>query len=189
MYVNETDKMTNYLRNLLIDSRETIKFPKKARNNNHLLDSKNRAIFTSLPIELNVYSDNILLIGATGIVGALLIYKLLQKTDADIYCLVQAKDLAAAELQIHQTLKMYGLFQEESSSRIIALAANKNQQNLGISQEGFEMLGMNIDSIYTCETLSENVYSNSNKVMTEILRLSKLFKPKALHFMLFPIWE
>ena len=201
MFVNQNKVAQNSLLDLFIDSQKSAKTPlEKMLINQFIDDTTYSDIFADksinnnlLPIELGTLPNNIFFIGGTELAGAFLIYKLLQQTTADIYCLVEADNFEQVKLILQRNLQVYGIFEEEFNSRIIPLIGNESKTNLGISKEGFEMLAVNIDSIYHCSSTLDCLYPNSagnssNYLgIKEVLRLSSLFKPKTLHMMLFPI--
>ncbi|HAE06442.1 MAG TPA: polyketide synthase [Richelia sp.] len=132
--------------------------------------------------------DNIFLTGGTGFLGAFIIYELLRQTNADIYCLVRADDINAGKQKLQLNLKSYALWEEKFESRIIPVLGDLSLPYLGISQEGFEMLAANIDTIYHSGAMLNYVYPYSalkapNVLGTqEVLRMASLFKLKAVHY-------
>ena len=201
MFVNQKKIAQNSMLDLFIDSQKSAEAPlDKMPINQFIDDSTYSDIFADtsinsnlLPIEFGTLPNNIFFLGGTELAGAFLRYKLLQQTTADIYYLVEADNFEQGKLKLQQNLQAYGILEEEFNSRIIPLVGNESQANLGISKEGFEMLAVNIDSIYHCSSMLDCLYpdsvGNSNNYLgiKEVLRLSSLFKPKTLHMMLFPI--
>jgi len=200
MFVNQNKTAQNSLFNLFIDSNKAAEVPLEKMPISQFIDRNHPNFFvdnsknnSSLPIEFGTSPSNIFFLGGTELVGAFLIYKLLQQTTADIYCLVEAENFEQGKLKLQQNLQVYGILQEEFTSRIIPLVGNESKANLGISKEGFEMLAVNIDTIYHCSSMLECLYPNSasdaNNYLgiKEVLRLSSLFKTKTLHMMMFPI--
>lgn len=130
----------------------------------------------------------ILLTGATGFLGAFLLYELLQKTTADIYCLIRAKtnEIATEKLQNH--LKSYLLWDESFNQRIIPLRGDLSQPLLGLSAEQFAAIASQIDIIYHNGAFVNFTYPYSqlkaaNVLGTqEILRLAAQTKVKPVHF-------
>ena len=200
MFVNQNKVAQNSMLDLFIDSQKSAKPALDKMPISQFIDSTYAEIFADesinnnlLPIEFGTLPNNIFFLGGTELAGAFLIYKLLQQTTADIYCLVEANNFQRGKLKLQQNLQVYGILEEEFDSRIIPLVGNENKTNLGISNEGFEMLAINIDCIYHCSSmldcLNPNSADNTNNYLgiKEVLRLSSLFKPKTLHMMLFPI--
>jgi amino acid adenylation domain-containing protein/thioester reductase-like protein len=132
--------------------------------------------------------DAILLTGATGFLGAFLLYELLQKTTADIYCLIRAKTKAIATERLQNHLKSYLLWDESFNQRIIPLIGDLSQPLLGLSAEQFTAIASQIDVIYHNGAFVNFTYPYSqlkaaNILGTqEILRLAAQIKVKPVHF-------
>lgn len=131
--------------------------------------------------------DNaILLTGATGFLGAFLLFELLQQTTADIYCLVRP-NIESAKNKLQSSLESYLLWQESFSNRIIPVIGDLSQPLLGLSQEQFNSLA-SVDAIYhngawVHHTSSYSTLKAANVLGTqEILRLASLIKLKPVHF-------
>lgn len=131
---------------------------------------------------------SILLTGASGFLGAFLLSELLEKTEADIYCLVRAADTVAGMRKIQNNLKSYNLWKEQHSSRIIPVVGDLSQHRLGLSPEQFEKLAQQIDVIYHNAAILNFVYPYSALKSTnvlgtqEVLRLACQSKVKTLHY-------
>jgi len=132
--------------------------------------------------------DNVFLTGGTGFLGAFIIQELLQKTNADIYCLVRAAHQEEGKQKLRKNLQQYFVWEEEFSPRIIPVLGDLGQPRLGISTEGFEMLAANIDAIYHSAAMLNYVYPYSalkaaNVLGTqEVLRMAGLYKVKPVHY-------
>ncbi|BDI19721.1 hypothetical protein ANSO36C_55230 [Nostoc cf. commune SO-36] len=79
----------------------------------------------------------ILLTGATGFLGAFLLYELLQQTTGDIYCLIRAKTTELATKRLQNHLKSYLLWDESFNQRVIPLIGDLAQPLLGLSADKF----------------------------------------------------
>jgi amino acid adenylation domain-containing protein/thioester reductase-like protein len=130
----------------------------------------------------------ILLTGATGFLGAFLLFELLQQTTADIYCLSRAKTTAIATERLQNHLKSYLLWDESFNQRIIPLIGDLSQPLLGLSADKFEAIAAQIDVIYHNGAFVNFTYPYSqlkaaNVLGTqEILRLAAQIKVKPVHF-------
>lgn len=130
----------------------------------------------------------ILLTGSTGFVGAYLLDELLEKTTADIYCLVRCSDTDAGKQRLKSHLEFYSLWQEKYSYRIIPLVGDLSQPFLGMSEAAFQQLASQIDIIYHngAKVNSVSPYSQlkpPNVLGTqEVLRLASITKTKPVHF-------
>ncbi|MBD2002942.1 MULTISPECIES: non-ribosomal peptide synthetase [Cyanophyceae] len=130
----------------------------------------------------------IFLTGATGFLGAFLLYELLQQTQADIYCLVRSPNIESAKKRLQSNLESYLIWNESLSSRIIPVLGDLSQPLLGLSQEQFQLLANKIDVIYHNGAAINLVYPYSmlktpNVLGTqEILRLACQTKVKPVHY-------
>lgn len=146
-------------------------------------------IHPEVPIKYPTEPINIFLTGATGFVGAFLLYELLLQTQANIYCLVRAANLEEGKKRIQSCLESYLLWNESLSSRIIPVLGNLSEPLLGLSPQKFQTLAELIDVIYHNGAWVNHAYPYStlkaaNVLGTqEILRLASQIKVKPLHFM------
>ncbi|MEH2000624.1 MAG: amino acid adenylation domain-containing protein [Nostoc sp.] len=158
-----------------------------------LLDLKAEAVLdpTIHPqnnIKFIVEPSAILLTGATGFLGVFLLAELLQKTKADIYCLVRSENLEHSHKKLENTLKSYRIWNELWSSRIILIAGDLSKPLLGLKTEKFQQLASTIDVIYHNGAWVHHIYpysilKSTNVLGTqEILRLASQIKTKPVHF-------
>ena len=132
--------------------------------------------------------QNILLTGVTGFVGAYLLDELLQKTSANIYCLIRANDTDLAKEKLKNKLESYLLWDEKFSSRIIPVVGDLSSKFLGLPTEKFNFLANQIDVIYHNGAWVNHIYpytvlKPSNVLGTEeILRLASETHVKPVHF-------
>lgn len=131
---------------------------------------------------------SILLTGATGYLGAFLLYELLHRTTAAIYCLVRSDTIASAKARLRSNLALYSLWDEGLGDRIIPILGDLSQPLLGLTQEQFQALASEIDSIYHNGAVVNFTYPYSalkaaNVLGTQdILRLAAQQKTKPVHF-------
>ncbi|MGL5833103.1 MAG: thioester reductase domain-containing protein, partial [Waterburya sp.] len=129
-----------------------------------------------------------LLTGATGFLGAFLLHELLQKTTADIYCLIRAENITQAQKRIANKLQSYLLWDENFSGRIIPVVGDLSQPLLGLSTDYFNALAESVDVIYHNGAWVNFTYPYSqlkaaNVLGTqEVLRLAVQSKIKPVHF-------
>ncbi len=90
----------------------------------------------------------ILLTGSTGYLGAHLLGELLERTGAEIVCLVRAPGRAAAEERQARVLRDYGLTPDDR--RVTVLPGDLTRPNLGLPDRVFDELAHGIDVIYHC---------------------------------------
>nr|WP_282557804.1 amino acid adenylation domain-containing protein [Providencia burhodogranariea] len=98
---------------------------------------------------LTASAGRVLLTGATGFMGAFCLRDLLQLDDVrQVFCLVRAKDNDAALQRIKDNMAGYGLWQPEFGSRIVALAGDIAQPQLGLDCESYRRLTTDCDVIF-----------------------------------------
>jgi thioester reductase-like protein len=132
--------------------------------------------------------SSIFLTGATGFLGAFLLYELLQQTHADIHCLVRSSNIEEGRKRIQNNLKSYLLWDEHLDSRIIPVAGDLSQPLFGLSGDQFDTLARQIDVIYHNGARVNLIYPYSalkpvNVFGTqETLRLASHIKVKPVHY-------
>jgi thioester reductase-like protein len=135
---------------------------------------------------LQIIPQAIFLTGASGFLGAFLLQGLLDSSNADIYCLVRAPNLAAGLQRIQQNLHSYGLIGD--AQRIHPVLGDLAQPLLGLTAEVFKELAQQIDVIYHSAATLNFVYpyaalQAANVGGTqEILRLACTDRVKPLHY-------
>ncbi len=131
---------------------------------------------------------NILLTGATGYLGAFLLHELLQKTQANIYCLVRAANIKECQQKIQKNLERYLLEHKDYTARIIPIIGDLAQPLFGLSASDFSDLADTIDVIYHNGAYVNLVYPYSALKATnvlgtqEVLRLASQTKLKPVHY-------
>ncbi|PMD42281.1 nonribosomal peptide synthetase 10 [Hyaloscypha variabilis F] len=97
-------------------------------------------------------ANTVLLTGATGFLGAFLLYDLLEATTARILCLVRfadpAEDDASAGIaRIRKNLLDLGLWQDSVLDRIEVLPGNLSHKRLGLAPDAYKELVSNVQVI------------------------------------------
>jgi amino acid adenylation domain-containing protein/thioester reductase-like protein len=130
----------------------------------------------------------ILLTGATGFLGAFLLYELLEQTQADVYCLVRSANIESGKKRLQNSLESYLLWNESFSARIIPVIGDLSEPLLGLSEQEFQLMATQLDVIYHNGALVNFTYpyqtlKKPNVLGTqEILRLASQVKLKPVHF-------
>jgi len=130
----------------------------------------------------------IFLTGATGFLGAFLLYELLQQTQANIYCLVRSPNADCGKKRLQSTLESYGIWRESLSSRIIPVVGDLSKPLFGLSDEQFRVIASKLDLIYHSGAAVNLIYpylkvKAANVLGTqEVLRLASLIKVKPVHY-------
>ncbi len=120
--------------------------------------------------------------------GAFLLHELLEQTRANIHCLVRAANPEAGKQKLQSNLKKYLLWNEENSSRIIPVLGDLSQPLLGVSEEQFLKLALEIDVIYHNGASINLIYPyaalrGANVFGTqELLKLATQLRIKPIHF-------
>lgn len=97
-----------------------------------------------------VTCENILLTGATGVLGANILKELLSTTDADIFCLVRASDKELARERLHQFLKVYDpqdKLHQEFLARVTPVLGDIVHENFGLEDAALHELADTIDVV------------------------------------------
>lgn len=128
-----------------------------------ILDLQREAVLdeTIYPAENSTLSTEpaaIFLTGATGFLGAFLLQELLDRTQADIFCLVRAPHSDQAALRLQENLKTYGLWQAAYYTRIKPILGDLAQPLLGLEASQFDQLAAQMDVIYHNGALLNYVY-------------------------------
>jgi amino acid adenylation domain-containing protein/thioester reductase-like protein len=129
---------------------------------------------------------NILLTGATGLVGAYLLRELRrQLPDARVHCLVRAAGARAAHDRIARVLD--GFADPSIAGGVAAIAGDLEQPRLGLDAAGFAALSDDIDAVYHCGAHVNFLYPYAalraaNVVGTaSLLALASRGQPKTFH--------
>jgi len=130
---------------------------------------------------------SVLLTGATGFLGTFLLDGLLRRTSAVIYCLVRCADVAAGRRRIEHSLDTYVPGWEHPRARVIPVVGDLSKPLLGLSQERFDSLATQVDTIYHNAAVVNwiNSYSRLKPANVggthEILRLASHRRVKPVH--------
>ncbi len=130
----------------------------------------------------------VFLTGASGFLGAFLLAELLEKTQAEVHCLVRADDDIHAAKRLQTCLERYQLWQADWQNRIHAWAGDLAEAQFGLSNATWQYLGKHIDSIYHNGAIIHNFFpytrlKAANVTGTEtVLRLAAVDKTKPVHF-------
>lgn len=85
--------------------------------------------------------------GATGFLGAWLLAELIERTDADLLCLVRADGPEAALERIRRNLVGFGLWSPSHARRLRPLMGDLSQPRFGLSVERFDQLAGQLTGI------------------------------------------
>lgn len=98
--------------------------------------------------EENPLMENVFVTGTTGFVGAYLVYNLMERSKAIVYCHVRAKDKPSGFNRIKENMQYYKLWKEDYEKRIVPVIGSVDKVNLGIEEEEYNILTKKIDTVY-----------------------------------------
>lgn len=95
------------------------------------------------------HAKHILLTGVTGLIGIHLLVELLGNTDADIHCIIRAKDAHDENGRLKEKLNQYKvIISALDLSRVKLYIGDISEPQLGMEQADYESLTMKIDVVY-----------------------------------------
>ena len=130
-----------------------------------------------------------LLIGSTGYLGAHLIYSFVNNEKGNIYCLIRKKDNFIPIERLKNTLDFYfgPDFYKENESRITVLQGDITKNNLGLSEEDFDLIKRNVTTVinsgaivkhYGQKELFEDINVNGTR---NVVSLCKNLQKRLIH--------
>eukprot|EP01135_Chromosphaera_perkinsii_P001187 Nk52_evm26s160 gene=Nk52_evmTU26s160 len=133
--------------------------------------------------------NSVLLTGATGFLGVFLLDQLLNETDAKVYCLVRASDIAVAWKRLSEHASTYKVKSiNPDNQRLEIILGNLSDRNLGLSPHDYLRVCEEVDVIYHCGALVHHLYGynhlrEANVLSTrEILEIACTHKNKGVYF-------
>jgi len=142
----------------------------------------------ALPTPLATFEPtSVFLTGATGFLGAFLLWELLRQTQARVTCLVRARTPEDGLRRIESNLATYGLWKDAFKERLSVLVGDLGQPLLGLDKATFRQLAAETDAIYNNGANVSFVLDYRDlkpshvQATRELLRLASIGRPKALH--------
>jgi thioester reductase-like protein len=132
--------------------------------------------------------ESIFLTGATGFIGAFVLFELLQRTKSNIYCLIRAETSKQAEQKLQATFERYLPGFQLPNSRIYPVHGDLSHPLFALPEEQFNLLAGLIDVIYHIGANTNLLYSYQslkpvNVLGTRsILELASTTKLKLLNY-------
>lgn len=137
----------------------------------------------------SIFSGNLLLLGATGFLGAHILDAFLSNSNGIVYCLVRDKGNLDKEERLRKTLNFY--FDEKYNSyfgnRIQIIAGDVSLDNLGLSAANYDFLGKSIDVVVNSAAFVKHygdfkLFDSINVAGTKnIIDFCKKFNKKVYH--------
>ncbi|WP_278194063.1 non-ribosomal peptide synthetase [Streptomyces sp. AN091965] len=90
---------------------------------------------------------HVLLTGTTGFVGAFLLRELLERTDADVHCLVRAASREAGRTRLDDVLRSYGITVGSGGRRVHVVRGDLAEDRLGLDAAVWRRLRDDVDTI------------------------------------------
>ncbi|MDX3106715.1 thioester reductase domain-containing protein [Nonomuraea angiospora] len=90
---------------------------------------------------------HVLLTGATGFLGAFLLRELLDRADADVWCLVRADSDHHAASRLREAMRRYLIWDDRSAGRVIPVAGDLTAPGLGLTPARWAELAERIDAV------------------------------------------
>lgn len=134
-------------------------------------------------------TSNLLLLGATGFLGAHILDSFLSNTEGSVYCLVRKKGLINPEDRLKKVLNFY--FDDKYNSyfgnRIVVVYGDITNEHLGLSDEDYRSLGSQIGNVINSAALVKHfgdftAFQSINVIGTKnIIQFCKDFDKKLYH--------
>jgi amino acid adenylation domain-containing protein/thioester reductase-like protein len=130
----------------------------------------------------------VLLTGASGFLGAYLLYELLRSTRAQVYCLLRCDSEEEGGKRIQSNLANFLLWEESFAARIVPVPGDLSKPRLGLGGEEFDHLAGRIDAIYHSGAWVNFLHPYSRLKAAnvsgtqEVIRLAARTRRKPLHF-------
>ncbi len=152
-------------------------------NNNCIDNIKNCAFNNISPI------GNILLIGATGFLGAHILDSYLSTSTGIAYCLIRMKDGSSPEQRLKKILTFYfgNKYKDSFGKRIIVINGDMTKEQFGLNATSYNSLGENINVVINSAALVKHygdyqLFNNTNVLGTShIIHFCKKFCKKLYH--------
>ncbi|GAB3489915.1 non-ribosomal peptide synthetase [Amycolatopsis cihanbeyliensis] len=131
--------------------------------------------------------EEVLITGATGMLGARLLLDVLRNTSARAHCLVRAPSADEATARLHEVLRRCPDWKLGYADRIIALPGEVSRPRLGLPAAEYDRLCEVIDTVYHSASLVNVVLpyprlrADNVTGTVEVLRLAGRRRPKATH--------
>ncbi|MFL5541338.1 MAG: amino acid adenylation domain-containing protein [Longimicrobiaceae bacterium] len=140
------------------------------------------------PVPAGAEPQNVFLTGATGFLGAYLLHGLLERTGADLYCLVRAATPEQGHARIVANLRQYLAWDEGWGARVIPVLGDLAEPRLGLSPQQFEAMAERVDLVFHNGGVVnftfpyERLKPANVEGTREVLRLACQGRPSPVHF-------
>ncbi len=130
---------------------------------------------------------SVLITGATGFLGAYLAREVLDRTSAELLCLVRAENDVDALRRVRANLDTYGLWRATDEARLVPVRGDLALPLLGLTREDFDVLARRADVIFhnggQVNFLAPYAHLEAANVggTREVLRLACTHRVKPVH--------
>jgi len=131
--------------------------------------------------------STILILGATGFLGAYLLRELLDKTDCRLIAITRAENDSSAARRINDMQLFYFGTLSENSGRLTCFAGDLTREHLGLSEEKYTYIADNAEAVLNSAAMVKHMGRSSDfsSVNTGMLRslvtLANTGRKKAVH--------
>jgi amino acid adenylation domain-containing protein/thioester reductase-like protein/non-ribosomal peptide synthase protein (TIGR01720 family) len=131
---------------------------------------------------------SVFLTGATGFLGAHLLQELLERTDAEVRCLVRAASREEGLAKLAGTMERYGIPLPSLPDRVVPVCGDLAKPYLGLPLQEFFALSGAVEAVFHCAAVLSDAQpygalKPANVDGTrEVLRLACLGRAKPLHY-------
>ena len=134
---------------------------------NHILE--NNIVENIRPIATKKKIKNVLLIGATGFLGAHILEQLILEKTAKIYCIVRAKSYLEPVERLKKTMEFYfgNQYNDLLGKQIIVINGDITDKMLGQKEEQYKQLADNVDIVIHAAAIvkhygNEKIFNDTN---------------------------
>lgn len=121
------------------------------KSNSHIsnIDKDLYYVFNDSFSNKKIRTNNILLTGATGYLGAHILYELITNSKSNIYCIIRNKNTKSPEERLKEKLSFYfgDKLLKYIGKRIHVLVADISVKNFGLSEDEYSNLGKKINLV------------------------------------------
>ncbi len=134
-------------------------------------------------------TENILLTGSTGFLGAFLLDELLDQTDATVHCLVRPSSSQPSAQRVRDNLSAYGRWRPDHDSRIRVVDGDIEKPRLGLAPDVHDELAERVDLVVHSAAAINHVLpypllKKTNVTAThEVIRFACQRRAMRIHFM------
>lgn len=123
-------------------------------------------------------SGDILLTGATGFLGAHLLYELLQRTTSTIYCLIRGSSEEHSTIRLKQRLNCYFKNQLDAyfGNRIVVINGDFSKEHLGMKENIYQNLLKKVHVVLNCAAIVKHIGSYDYFYKMNVLSVENLIR-------------